>query len=210
MKIRCGVPQGSILGPLLFILYNINDIVKLSSVLNPVLFADDTSLFHAHTDFDTLIKEINEELQKITTWFHTNKLSLNKNKSNVIIFLPKGKKCNTDNVKIIINGDEIKQVNFTKFLGIYIDEHLSWAQHINYLSTKIARNVGILSKLKHFLLVYIMNTLYYSLILFNLQYCTLLWANTYSSCLNKLRILQKKAIRIITQSHYLAHRSSVL
>ena len=76
MKIMCGVPQGSILGPLLFILY-INDIVKVSTVLNPVLFADDTSLFHAHTDFDTLIEEINEELQKITIWFHTNKLSLN-------------------------------------------------------------------------------------------------------------------------------------
>ena len=57
--------------------YYINDIVKVSSVLNPVLFADDTSLFHAHTDFDNLIKEINEELQKITTWFHTNKFSLN-------------------------------------------------------------------------------------------------------------------------------------
>ena len=88
MKIMCGVPQGSILGLLLFILY-INDIVKVSTVLNPVL-ADDTSLFHAHTDFDTLIEEINEELQKITTWFHTNKLSLNIKKSNFIIFLPNG------------------------------------------------------------------------------------------------------------------------
>ena len=121
------------------------------------------------------------------------------------MFLPKGKKYNTDNVKININGNEIKQVNFIKFLGIYIDEHLSWAQHIEFLSKKIARNVGILSKLKHFLPMYIMNMLYYSLILSHLQYCTLLWANTYSTCLNKLRILQKKAIRIITQSHYLAH-----
>ena len=69
----------------------------------------------------------------------------------------------------------------------------------------MARNVGILSKLKHFPPMYIMNTLYYSLILSHLQYCTLLWANTYKTCLNKLRILQKKAIRIITQSHYLAH-----
>ena len=87
--------------------------------------------------------------KKITTWFHTNKLSLNIKKSNFIIFLSKGKKYNTDNLKININGNEIKQVNFTKFLGIYIDEHLSWAQHIDYLSKKIARNVGILSKLKH-------------------------------------------------------------
>ena len=63
MKIMCGVPQGSISGPLLFILY-INDIVKVPTVLNPVLCADDTSLFHTHTDFDTLIEEINGELQK--------------------------------------------------------------------------------------------------------------------------------------------------
>ena len=71
--------------------------------------------FHAHTDFDILLEEINEELQKITTWFHTNKRSLNIKKSNFIIFLPKGKTCNTDNVKININGNEIKQVNFTNF-----------------------------------------------------------------------------------------------
>ena len=73
MNIMCGVPQGSILGPLLFILH-IYDIVKVSTVLHPVLFADATSLLHARTDFDTLIEEINEELQKITTWFHANKL----------------------------------------------------------------------------------------------------------------------------------------
>ena len=117
MKIMCGVPQGSILGTLLFILY-INAIVKVSTVLNAVLFADDTSPFHAHTDFDTLIEEINEALQKITSWLFTNKFSLNKKKSNFILFLPKGKTYNTDNVKININGNEIKQVNFTKCLGI--------------------------------------------------------------------------------------------
>ena len=91
MKIMCGVPQGSILGPLVFILY-INDIVKVSTVLNPVLFADDTSLFHAHTYVDTLIEEINEELQKITTWFHTNKLSLNKKKIKFHNILAKSQK----------------------------------------------------------------------------------------------------------------------
>ena len=83
--------------------------------------------------------------------------------------MPKGKKYDIGNVKMNINGNKIKQVNFTTFLGIYIDEHLSWAQHIDYLSKKIARNVGILSKLKHFLPMYIMNTLYYSLILSHLQ-----------------------------------------
>ena len=84
-------------------------------VLNSVQFADDTSIFHAHTYFDTLIEEINEELQKITTWFHTNKLSLNIKQSNFIIFLPKGQQCNTENVKINIIGNEIKRVDFTNF-----------------------------------------------------------------------------------------------
>ena len=79
MTITCGVPQGSILGPLLFILY-INDIENVSDILNPILFADDTSLFHAHTCFNTLIEEVNIEIQKISTWFHTNKLSLNTKK----------------------------------------------------------------------------------------------------------------------------------
>ena len=137
--------------PFTFYIIYINDIVKVSTVLIPVLFTDDTSPFHAHTDFYTLIEEINEELQQITTWFHTSKPSLNQKKSNFIIFLPKCKTYNNDYVEININGSEIKQVNFTKCLGIYIDEHLSWAQHIDYLSKKIARNIGILSKLKHFL-----------------------------------------------------------
>ena len=129
-------------------------------------------------------------MQKITTWFHANNISLNIKKSNFIIFLPEGKKYNKDNVNININGNDIKQVNFTNYLGIYVDEHLSWAQHMDYiLSKKIARNVGILSKLKHFLPMYIVNTLYYSLILYNLRYCTWVTAHAF----NKFRILQKKS-----------------
>ena len=204
MKITCGVPQGSILGPLLFIIY-INDIVNVSNILKPMLFADDTSLFHAHTHFHTLIEEVNIELQKIAIWFNTNKLTLNVKKSNFIIFTPKGKIYNTDNAEIIINGNKIKQVKFTKFLGIYIDEHLSWKIHINNLAKKIARNVGMLNKLKYFLPLYTMKTLYYSLTLPHLQYCVLLWSNTYTIHLKKIKILQKRAIRIITKSQYTSH-----
>ena len=98
-----------------------------------------------------------------------------------------------------------KHVKFTKFLGIFIDEHLSWTTHIDNLSKQVARNVEMLNKLKHFLPMYIMRTIYCSAILSHLQYCTLLWENSYCTNLNKLRILQKKAIRIITNSHYIAH-----
>ena len=148
---------------------------------------------------------MNIELQKIAIWFNTNKLTLNVKKSNFIIFTPKWKIYNTDNAEIIINGNKIKQVKFTKFLGIYIDEHLSWKIHINNLAKQIARNVGMLNKLKNVLPLYTMKTLYYSLILPHLQYCVLLWSNTYTIHLKKIKILQKRAIRIITKSQYTSH-----
>ena len=90
-EISCGVPQGSILGPLLFILY-INDIEYVSDIIKPILFADDTSLFHSHTCFNTPIQEVNIQLYKFSTWFNTNKLSLNTKNTNFIIFTPNGKK----------------------------------------------------------------------------------------------------------------------
>ena len=92
-----------------------------------------------------------------------------------------------------------------KNLGITIDEHLDWKIHIDNLSNKIARNVGVLIKLKHFLPVYIMKTLYSSLIASHLQSCTLLWANSHVTNIRKLQLLPKKAIRIITSSHYIPH-----
>ena len=126
-------------------------------------------------------------------------------KTNFIIFTPSGKKYNIREADININGSKIKHVKCTKFLGITIDEHLDWKIHVDHLSNKIARNVGMLNKLKHFLPDYIMKTLYSSLIASHLQYCTLLWANSHVTHIRKLQLLQKKTIRIITSSHYIAH-----
>ena len=110
----------------MYIYIYINDIVNVSNILKPILFADDTSLFHAHTNVHTLIEEVNIELPKNAIWFNTNKLTLNVKKSNFILFTPKGEIYNTDNAEIIMNSKKIKQVKFTQFLGIHTDEHLSW------------------------------------------------------------------------------------
>ena len=100
-------------------------------------------------------------------------------------------------------------MNKTKFLGIVIEEHLNWAMHISHLCNIIARNVGILQKLRYFIPAYVLKILYHSLVLSHLQYCTLLWANSYHSHLHKLGLLQKKAIRIISNTDYLAHSSKL-
>ena len=129
--ITCGVPQGSILGPLLFLLY-VNDMVNCSKLLHFILFADDTNLFFSCKNINELIDTVNGELDKLAEWFRANKLSLNISKTNYILFGFKHGKQNMCR-DILIDGKSIEQVTHTTFLGVYIDENLNWKYHTSQL-----------------------------------------------------------------------------
>ena len=203
-NIKCGVPQGSILGPVLFILY-INDMCEVSKLLNIILFADDTSIFYSTRNIVDITCTVNNELEKLDIWFRVNKLSLNMNKTNFIMFT--NKKQLRPTVNIVLNGKNIEQVSHTKFLGVIIDENLTWREQIKTVETKVSKSIGVLYETKDVLDIQALRTLYQSLVEPYMSYCCEIWGNTYPSRVRKLSLLQKKAIRIIYSLDYHGHTS---
>ena len=202
MTITCGVPQGSILGPLLFLIY-INDLNNSTSKLSAILFADDTNLFCSGKDLQELESIVNTQLTGVQEWLTLNQLTLNIKKSKFIIFKSHKKQLKRQ-LHLQLSGNDLQRVEESKFLGIIIDQHLTWKNHIEYVVKKIIRTTGLLCRIRFYIDQSLLIMLYNSLIYPYLHYGNIVWANNYPTRLDRLFKLQKKILRIITFSSYSA------
>ena len=147
-KISCGVPQGSILGPLLFSIY-INDMHKSVNKSTVFHFADDTNLLFSHKNPKELKKTMNKELKLLFEWLCANRLSLNVGKTEFIIFWPPKMNLN-DRIVLTLNKSKIYESRKIKYLGLIIDDRLSWKFHINELCKKLNKSIGMLFKIRQY------------------------------------------------------------
>lgn len=194
LNVSCGVPQGSVLGPLLFLLF-VNDVGVVIDRESLVLFADDTTLLSAHEDILQLTAIAQTSLDRLMNWFNHNKLVVNIGKTVFIHFTPR--LSNYDKSYLLrINGNSLEQVRTTKFLGLHLDNALSWECHVNALCKKLASSCYVLYGLSSITSKSVLLSYYYAQFYSRIKYCVIFWG--LSQHADRIFKLQKRAIRNIT------------
>lgn len=203
LPVSCGVPQGSVLGPLLFIIY-MNDLPNALTHSSSILFADDTTIHHTHENIDILFANMNIDLNYVTEWFKANKLSLNTLKTHFILFHSKNMEIPEVIPQITLANTVIQNVAQVVFLGLTLDSNVEWKMHIRNIEAKLSSSLYIIRQVRNLLPPDILKTLYYSLIFSKLQYGIMHWGNKSVFAYNVNRIISQldKAICAICGTKY--------
>ena len=197
--LNCGVPRGSIIGPLLFLVY-INDLPNCLNVGTPRMYADDTNVTFSTVTIPDLESQINSDLKYINRWLKANKLSLNVAKTEFMVISSRQKlqSLNDYTMNIHINGVPINQSNQSKSLGLIIDENLSWKAQ----SKKVSSDIGALKRVRPFASMHTAIRIYKGLIEPHFDHCSAVWDGLTQQLSERLQKLQNRAIRVITKSTY--------
>lgn len=200
--LSCGVPQGTILGPLLFLLY-INDLPNCFEKSSARMYADDTHLTYAGVRVNDIQSCLNEDLKHVHNWLRANRLTLNMTKTEYML-IGSGQRVGTlpDSPVLTVNGAVINKVSSTKSLGVIIDDRLNWSHHVEKVSKKIASGIGALKRIRHLVPQPILIQIFNALVQPHFDYCCTVWGNCGLTLQEKLFKLQKRAARVLTFSSF--------
>lgn len=203
----CGVPQGSVLAPLLYSLFVLSlRVAELDSQY--YTFADDTVLLYSDKNYNTLVNRVNSDLTKYSQWLLQNNLKINLDKTKYILFKQKNKKINQV-INICLNGVNLENVNQIKYLGLILDQNINWNAHIDHLRSKIIPFIGAFYKCKNFLSNTSKYKIYNAYILSNLRYLIPVWGTCCKTNFHKVEILQTKVLKILFNLDYFIHANDI-